>query len=495
MHFIGLVNVVDLKAGGLGNLGNEQLEWLEADVKSRSASTPIVVFAHIPLWTVYPEWGWGTQDGAQALSYLKRFGSVTVLNGHIHQVMQKVEGNVTFHTARSTAFPQPAPGAAPSPGPMKVEDDKLRTMLGTASITFKQNEKQLAIIDTAAEELKGQDHAAKCNQRGAHRRRGRVGVGWRRDVRQGASPGAAAAAAAVGIDNFTFNPQTVTVKAGTTVTWTNRDDIPHGLAADQQRLQAIAGARYRRQLFVHLHHAGHLPILLLHSSAHDRHDRGRSGNRQQHDALMLDRLQHQASTAPWTAGRAIMTGTDKITGTGNVDGDKTRRFRDAALPHLDDVFTLARYLMRNAADAEDAVQECYLRALRHFDSYRGPAMKPWLLAILKNVCVAEFARRSRQPVPAGSAEEDTQQEEVPMWQEPQASPEAELLRRFDDATIRRLVGALPQPFRETIVLREINDLSYREIADIVGAPVGTVMSRLARARAMLRTAWNAEDGS
>ena len=209
---------------------------------------------------------------------------------------------------------------------------------------------------------------------------------------------------------------------------------------------------------------------------------------------MLDRLQHQASTASWTAGRATMTATDKITGMGNVDGDKARRFRDAALPHLDDVFTLARYLMRNAADAEDAVQECYLRALRHFDSYRGPAMKPWLLAILKNVCVAEFARRSRQPVSAGSAEEDTTPEEAPMWQEPQASPEAELLRRFDDATIRRLVGALPQPFRETIVLREINDLSYREIADIVGAPVGTVMSRLARARAMLRTAWNAEDG-
>jgi len=204
---------------------------------------------------------------------------------------------------------------------------------------------------------------------------------------------------------------------------------------------------------------------------------------------MLDRLQQQASAAPWMAGRVTMTGTD------GIDGDKARRFRDAALPHLDDVFTLARYLMRNAADAEDAVQECYLRALHHFDSYRGPAMKPWLLAILKNVCVAEFARRSRQPVSAGSVEEDAPLEEVPMWQEPQASPEAELLRRFDDATIRRLVGALPQPFRETIVLREINDLSYREIADIVGAPVGTVMSRLARARAMLRTAWNAEDGS
>ena len=149
VHFIGLVNVVDLKADGLGNLGTEQLEWLEDDVKGRSASTPIVVFAHIPLWSVYPEWGWGTEDGARALACLKRFGSVTVLNGHIHQVMQKVEGNVTFHTARSTAFPQPAPGTAPSPGPMKVADDKLRTMLGTASITFRRGESRLAIVDSA----------------------------------------------------------------------------------------------------------------------------------------------------------------------------------------------------------------------------------------------------------------------------------------------------------------------------------------------------------
>jgi 3',5'-cyclic AMP phosphodiesterase CpdA len=148
VHFIGLVNVVDLKAGGLGNLGADQLEWLAADVKNRSASTPIVVFAHIPLWTVYPEWGWGTEDGGRALELLKRFGSVTVLNGHIHQVMQKVEGNVAFHTARSTAFPQPAPGTAPSPGPMKVADDKLRTVLGVASINFVQGKERLAIIDT-----------------------------------------------------------------------------------------------------------------------------------------------------------------------------------------------------------------------------------------------------------------------------------------------------------------------------------------------------------
>jgi 3',5'-cyclic AMP phosphodiesterase CpdA len=147
VHFIGLVNVVDLKAGGLGNLGNEQLEWLEGDLKGRPASTPIVVFAHIPLWSVYPAWGWGTEDAARALDYLKRFGSVTVLNGHIHQIMQKVEGNVTFHTARSTAFPQPAPGAAPSPGPMKVADDKLRSVLGITDVTFKRGQQRLAIID------------------------------------------------------------------------------------------------------------------------------------------------------------------------------------------------------------------------------------------------------------------------------------------------------------------------------------------------------------
>jgi 3',5'-cyclic AMP phosphodiesterase CpdA len=148
VHFVGLVNVVDLKGGGLGNLGNEQLEWLENDLKGRSKSTPVVLFAHIPLWTVYPQWGWGTEDGARALEYVKGFGSVTVLNGHIHQVMQKVEGNVTFHTARSTAFPQPAPGSAPSPGPMKVEDSKLRSLLGVASINFKQGDQRLAIIDT-----------------------------------------------------------------------------------------------------------------------------------------------------------------------------------------------------------------------------------------------------------------------------------------------------------------------------------------------------------
>ncbi len=147
VHFIGLVNVVKLKAGGLGYLGNEQLEWLEDDLEGRAASTPIVVFAHIPLWSVYPAWGWGTEDAARALDYLKRFGSVTVLNGHIHQIMQKVEGNVTFHTAMSTEFPQPAPGAASSPGPMKVPDDKLRSVLGITNVTFKRGQQRLAIVD------------------------------------------------------------------------------------------------------------------------------------------------------------------------------------------------------------------------------------------------------------------------------------------------------------------------------------------------------------
>ena len=148
VHFVGLVNVVNLKAGGLGNLGSEQLEWLEDDVKNLKSSTPIVVFAHIPLWSVYPEWGWGTDDSAQALSYLKKFGSVSVLNGHIHQIMQKVEGNVTFHTAMSTAFPQPQPGKADSPGPMKVPAEQLRSVLGITDVNFVRGQHALAIVDS-----------------------------------------------------------------------------------------------------------------------------------------------------------------------------------------------------------------------------------------------------------------------------------------------------------------------------------------------------------
>jgi 3',5'-cyclic-AMP phosphodiesterase len=146
VHFVGLVNVRALE--GLGKLGADQLEWLEKDLKAKSASTPVVVFAHIPLWAVYPEWGWGTEDSAQALTYLKRFGSVTVLNGHIHQVMQKVEGNVTFHTAMSTAFPQPAPGSAPAPGPMKVPAERLRSVIGVANVQYVAGKHSLAVVDS-----------------------------------------------------------------------------------------------------------------------------------------------------------------------------------------------------------------------------------------------------------------------------------------------------------------------------------------------------------
>jgi hypothetical protein len=148
VHFVALVNVADLKPGGMGNLGAEQLAWLKADLAGRSSSTPIVVFAHMPLWTVYAEWGWGTDDADQALRLLRRFGSVTVLNGHIHQIVHKVEGHIAFHTARSTAFPQPAPGAAPSPGPLKVPTEKLHGMLGIRSASFVRGRVRMAIIDS-----------------------------------------------------------------------------------------------------------------------------------------------------------------------------------------------------------------------------------------------------------------------------------------------------------------------------------------------------------
>jgi RNA polymerase sigma-70 factor (ECF subfamily) len=170
------------------------------------------------------------------------------------------------------------------------------------------------------------------------------------------------------------------------------------------------------------------------------------------------------------------------------DPERARRFRDAALPHLDEVYSLARYLLRSAADADDAVQECYLRALRHFDTFRGGAIRPWLFAILRNVCHATYAQRS-------FCQEDADESAVPLWREAQETPEAQVLRRRDDESIRAMVGALPEVFREAIVLREINDLSYQEIAGIVGAPVGTVMSRLARARALLRAAWRAAEES
>jgi 3',5'-cyclic-AMP phosphodiesterase len=145
VHFIGLNNVAALE--GMGKLGAGQLAWLEQDLAAQPASRPIVVFAHVPLWSVYPAWGWATEDSAQALRLLRRFGSVTVLNGHIHQVMQKIEGNVTFHTAMSTAFPQPAPGAAKSPGPLKVDDDKLRSVLGITTVEAVGGAGNLAVVD------------------------------------------------------------------------------------------------------------------------------------------------------------------------------------------------------------------------------------------------------------------------------------------------------------------------------------------------------------
>jgi 3',5'-cyclic-AMP phosphodiesterase len=147
VHFVSLVNVVDLKKNGLGSLGVDQIAWLDDDLRGKSASTPIVLFAHIPLWMVAPDWGWGTEDSAQALALLARFGSVTVLNGHIHQLMQKVEGNVMFHTARSTAFPQPAPGTAPSPGPKLVPAGELRKWLGVREVAYTVTPTELAVTD------------------------------------------------------------------------------------------------------------------------------------------------------------------------------------------------------------------------------------------------------------------------------------------------------------------------------------------------------------
>jgi 3',5'-cyclic-AMP phosphodiesterase len=218
-HFIGLVNVANLKAGGMGSLGTEQLEWLEKDLKGKSASTPIVVFAHIPLWSVYPDWGWGTDDSAQALSYMKKFGSVSVLNGHIHQTMQKVEGNVTFHTAMSTAFPQPAPGTAASPGPMKVPAEQLRSVLGITQVNFVRGQHTLAVVDTPLA-----DAAAMAG----------MDMSKDKDMKMSSSKPKAAATEKPGsnevfIDNFSFSPADMTVTVGTKITWTNKDDVPHNV--------------------------------------------------------------------------------------------------------------------------------------------------------------------------------------------------------------------------------------------------------------------------
>jgi 3',5'-cyclic AMP phosphodiesterase CpdA len=149
VHFVGLINVLQFKAGGLGTLGAEQLAWIASDLKGHSASTPIVVFAHMPLWTIYEPWGWGTDDADQLMSQLRRFGSVTVLNGHIHQIVQKVEGNMTFHTARSTSYPQPVAGVGSGPGPLKVPTEQLASMLGITSVSVAKHPNTLALSDTA----------------------------------------------------------------------------------------------------------------------------------------------------------------------------------------------------------------------------------------------------------------------------------------------------------------------------------------------------------
>jgi RNA polymerase sigma-70 factor (ECF subfamily) len=175
------------------------------------------------------------------------------------------------------------------------------------------------------------------------------------------------------------------------------------------------------------------------------------------------------------------------------DQGKAERFKALALPHLDEIYTLARYLLRGTSDADDAVQECYLRAFRHFETFRGGPIKPWLLAILRNVCHATYAGKTRLVYAADPAERDDVQVK-PIWREDSDTPEQAVLRRHESETMRRLIGELPAEFREVIVLREINDLSYREIAAVIEAPIGTVMSRLARARKLLREAWLAAEG-
>ena len=232
VHFIGLVNVLNLKAGGLGSLGVEQLEWIERDVKHLSSSTPIVVFAHVPLWSVYPEWGWGTDDGAKALGYLKRFGSVTVLNGHIHQTMQKVEGNVSFHTALSTAFPQPRPGTAPSPGPMVVPSGQLRDVLGVREVHYLPSHRHLAVVDhTLSGNSPDAAFAAGEAAARAHASSAAVGAGGAVTLAAPPKPGD------VSIANFAFTPKTVTVSAGSKVTWRNDDDVPHKIQSVDNRFR------------------------------------------------------------------------------------------------------------------------------------------------------------------------------------------------------------------------------------------------------------------
>ena len=248
--------MLNLQAGGLGRLGPDQLEWLESDLKGRTASTPIVVLAHMPLWALYPQWGWGTDDATQALAYLKRFGSVTVLNGHIHQVMQKVEGHVQFHTARSTAFPQAAPGTpGASPGPMRVPAEMLRSMLGVSSVTHRPNMAGLSIAEQTLNA--GPATAAMAMRRCCAR--GRLTT----DDEFGASD----------LDQqFHVRAHCDHSVRRQDVTWVNEDDAPHTVvgADPGSPLKSPAldtGDKYA----VNADAARHLQVLLLASSAHDRH--------------------------------------------------------------------------------------------------------------------------------------------------------------------------------------------------------------------------------
>ncbi|HEY4214330.1 MAG TPA: metallophosphoesterase [Steroidobacteraceae bacterium] len=220
VHFVALNNVANLKPGGMGSLGNDQLEWLEADLKGRSASTPIVVLAHMPLWSLYPQWGWGTDDADRATSYLRRFGSVTVLNGHIHQITQQMEGKIAFYTARSTAFPQPAPGAGAGPGPLKVPTEQLHGVLGIRSLSVVGRNQPLAITDMSLAD--GGTPTAAAAAAGAA-----AGGG----TTTGTAQAATAAGETVRIGNFAFGPNTTTIRAGQTVTWINDDDDPHTVSA------------------------------------------------------------------------------------------------------------------------------------------------------------------------------------------------------------------------------------------------------------------------
>jgi plastocyanin len=206
VHFIALINVLQFKPGGLGTLGTEQLAWVTQDLKGRSSSTPIVVFAHMPLWTIYEPWGWGTGDADQLMSQLQRFGSVTVLNGHIHQIVQRTEGNITFHTARSTAYPQPVAGVGNGPGPLKVDANQLPGMLGVTTVTAPSAKaKMFALADSTL-----------------------------------AAGAAVASASQVVIKDFMFTPTSLPVKAGSTVTWLNKDEEPHTVISDTGMFHSAA---------------------------------------------------------------------------------------------------------------------------------------------------------------------------------------------------------------------------------------------------------------